>query len=56
MGLFPIATWESLLRTSGFVERVFIKRNGNLSVDMDSHTMGLFPIATWESLLRTVRL
>ena len=31
----------------------FIKRNGNLSVEMDSHTMGLFPIATWESLLRT---
>ena len=31
----------------------FIKRNGNLSVEMDSHTTGLFPIATWESLLRT---
>ena len=29
----------------------FIKRGGELRVEVDNHTTGLFPIATWERLL-----
>ena len=29
----------------------FIKKGGELRVEVDNHTMGLFPVATWERLL-----
>ena len=33
----------------------FIKRGGELQVEVDSHTTGLFPIATWGRLLAEAR-